>query len=270
MRNKILLHTAGLVLASITLLSYNDNPPNGRTGAPFDGHCNNCHTTNNPNGYNGTAEILGLPDTIQPNTTYPLQLKATPTAGNPIKAGFQLVVVDKNQHNAGHLTATDPDTDTDTEPSSGREYLEHRGAKYFGGMPITWSFDWTSPPAPLPNDIQFYYMVIFCNGGGDFGDRPIAFNTLVKSTVNTNEVEAQASSFHVFPNPASDHFRLGYSAEPPVAVHLIQWDGKLVRSFHAAESSGAMQITDVPAGAYFVKIETHSGNFALLRLVKMK
>ncbi len=269
MRNKTLLHTAGLVLASITLLSYNDNPPNGRTGAPFDGHCNDCHTKDNPNGYNGTAEILGLPDTLQPNTTYPLQLKATPTAGSPIKAGFQLVVVGQNNDNTGNLTATDPDTDTEFS-SAGREYLEHRGAKYFGGMPITWSFDWTSPPSPLPSNVQFYYIVNFCNGGGDFGDRPIAFNTLIKSTVGTYEMEPLASSFQIFPNPASDHFRLGYSAEPPVAVHLIQWDGKLVRSFDAIESSGAMQIADVPAGAYFVKIETRAGNFASSRLVKME
>lgn len=270
MRNKALLHTTGLVLIAIVLLSYNDNPPNGRTGAPFDGHCTNCHTNNNPNGYNGTAEILGLPDTIQPNTTYPLQLKATPTAGSPIKAGFQLVVVDKTQNNAGNLTATDPDTDTDTVPSSGREYLEHRGAKYFGGMPITWNFDWTSPPDALSNTMHFYYIVAFCNGGGDFGDRPIAFHTAVNNIVGTYDVNAMNASYRIFPNPASDYFRLGYSAEPPVAVQILQGDGKLIKSFHAAESSGTMQIGDVSAGAYFVKIETRSGAFSLLRLVKVE
>ena len=115
---------------------------------------------------------------------------------------------------------------------------------------------------------HFYYIVNFCNGGGDFGDHAIAFNTLVKSTVTTDEVEDPASSFHVFPNPASDYFRLRYSAEPPVAVHLIQWDGKLVRSFNAAESSGAMQIADVPTGLYFLKMETLAGDFVMQRLIK--
>ena len=268
MRYTALSNTAGIVLASILLLSYNDNPPTGRTGAPFDGHCNDCHTKDNPNGYNGTAEILGLPDTIQPNTTYPLQLRATPTAGSPIKAGFQLAVVDENDDNTGNLTATNPDTDTDF--SANREYLEHRDAKYFGGMPIIWNFDWTSPPGPLLNNIQFYYIVNFCNGGGDFGDRPIAFKHVVNSTVGTHEVEHPASSFQIFPNPASDYFRLRYSAEPPVAVQLLQGDGKRIKAFDTAESSGMMHIGDVPAGAYFVKIETRSGDFALLRLVKME
>ena len=69
MRYTALSSTVGIVLASILLLSYNDNPPTGRTGAPFDGHCNDCHTKDNPNGYNGIAEILGLPDTLRPNTT---------------------------------------------------------------------------------------------------------------------------------------------------------------------------------------------------------
>ena len=44
MRKNILIRTIGLILASIVLLSYNDDPPNGRTGAPFNGHCGDCNT----------------------------------------------------------------------------------------------------------------------------------------------------------------------------------------------------------------------------------
>lgn len=167
-RFKIIL----LFLSAFVLLSYNEDPPNGSTGAPFDGKCSDCHPANNPGGYNGTVEIIGLPDTILPNTTYPLQIKATVTAGNPVRAGFQLVVVDRNNQNAGYLTA--PNGESDTEYLDGRQYLDHRGGKYFNGAPVVWHFDWTSPENAACNLIKFYYMVNFCNGGGDFGDYSIA------------------------------------------------------------------------------------------------
>jgi len=173
MRNHTLCKTLFLLTVSFVLLSYNDDPPNGRTGAPFDGKCSDCHPDNNPGGFNGTAEILGLPDTIQPNTNYQFQIKATVIAGNPVRAGFQLVVVDKNNINAGNLSAAN--TDTDTEFLNGREYLDHRSGKYFQGAPVSWHFNWTSPATADCNKIKFYYSVNFCNGSGDFGDYSIAF-----------------------------------------------------------------------------------------------
>lgn len=112
MHNKV-LSVISLLLASVVLLSYNDDPPNGRTGAPFDGHCRDCHSSNNPYNFNGLAEIVGLPDTVQPNTIYLLQLQVTATAGQPLKAGFQLIIVDKNGDNAGDLMAINNESDTD-------------------------------------------------------------------------------------------------------------------------------------------------------------
>lgn len=160
-------------MASFLLLSYHDDPPNGRTGAPFDGYCSDCHPKNNPGGFNGTAEIIGLPDTIYPNTNYVLQLKAIATAGNPVRGGFQLVVVDKNNQNAGNLASIN--AESDTEFLNAREYLDQRIAKYFNGAPISWNFHWTSPAQVQCNTVKFYYIVNFCNGSGDFGDFSIAF-----------------------------------------------------------------------------------------------
>ena len=174
MRNKALFRTTGILLAAILLLSYNDDPPNGRSGAPFDGHCRDCHSSNNPYNFNGLAAIIGLPDTVQPLTTYSLQLKVTPTAGLPLKAGFQLVIVDKINQNAGNLTAVN--SEADTEFLAGREYLDHRGGKNFTGGSVTWNFEWTSPANAACNTLNLYYIVNFCNGdGGDFGDFPLAF-----------------------------------------------------------------------------------------------
>lgn len=163
-----LLRVSAILIAGLTWLANNTNPPTGRTGAPFDGHCNDCHTGNS-NNYNGTVTIDGLPATIEPNTTYPLQITMTPTAGNPSRGGFQLVVVDGNNGNAGNLTNSN--AQSGTEMFATREYLEQRNGKNFtGGNPITWSFTWASPASVPGNTVKFYYVGNFCDGNNSSGD----------------------------------------------------------------------------------------------------
>jgi uncharacterized protein (DUF2141 family) len=155
-------------------LANNANPPTGRTGAPFDGHCNNCHNDGNPGGFDGTVDISGLPSTIEPNTTYPITLTMTPTAGTPIKGGFQLVVVNGNNANAGDLTPVN--SQTGTEVFGGREYIEHRGGKLFSGGSASWNFNWKSPLNAAGNVINVYFIGNFTNNNNqNTGDYPVAF-----------------------------------------------------------------------------------------------
>ena len=162
---------AGIILGALVWLANSSNPPNGRTGAPFDGHCNNCHTGNS-NGYNGTVSISGLPSTISPNTTYNLNIDLTATAGSPSRGGFQLVVVDGNNANCGNLANINGQAGT--EFSSGREYIEQRGSKAFSGGSVDWDFQWTSPASVAGNTVKVYFIGNFCNGSGSSGDFPIA------------------------------------------------------------------------------------------------
>lgn len=176
-RNTRLLPISGLLLGVLVWLANNANPPTGRTGAPFEngGHCNNCHGGANPGNFDGTVDISGLPATIEPNTTYPMTLTMTPTAGSPIKGGFQLVVVNGSNGNAGNLAAVN--AQTGTEFLNGREYIEHRNGKNFSGNPVSWDFTWTSPANAAGNTIKVYFIGNFTNGNNnDSGDFPIAFS----------------------------------------------------------------------------------------------
>lgn len=167
------LPISGLLLGVLVWLANNANPPNGKTAAPFDGTCAECHSGNNPGGFDGIVDISGLPSTIQSNTTYPMTLTMTPTAGTPIKGGFQLVVVDGNNNNAGDLISINAQTGTET--LAGREYIEHRNGKVFGGNPISWNFNWKSPVTAAGNTIKFYFIGNFTNNNNsDTGDKPIA------------------------------------------------------------------------------------------------
>ena len=174
MYNSRLLRLAGLFLGVLVWLANASNPPTGRTGAPFDGHCNSCHT-GNVNGFDGTVTIDGMPATVEPNTTYPLTITVTPTAGSPVRAGFQLVAVNGNNANAGDLTAGN--AQSGTEFFGGREYLEQRGAKLFSGGAASWSFNWKSPLTAAGNTIKFYFIGNLVNGNNnDSGDYAISFS----------------------------------------------------------------------------------------------
>jgi len=169
-----LLPIVGLMLSVLTWLANSSNPPTGRTGAPFDGSCNNCHSGGS---FTGTVAVEGMPATVEPNTTYPLMITLTPTSGSPIRGGYQLVAVDANNVNCGNLTASN--TQSGTEFAGSREYLEQRGAKNFtGGGPATWAFTWQSPGSVTGNSIKFYYIGNFCNNSGNVsGDIAFAFST---------------------------------------------------------------------------------------------
>lgn len=173
--NSRLLRVTGIILGILVWLANASNPPTGRTGAPFDSHCNECHGGNNPGGFDGTVTVDGLPSTIDANTTYPLSITLTPTAGSPIRGGYQVVVVDGNNANAGDLTIANGQSGT--EFFNSREYMEHRGTKNFtGGGPATWNFNWKSPLTAAGNTIKVYFIGNFTNGNNqDTGDHPISF-----------------------------------------------------------------------------------------------
>lgn len=173
-RHSRLLQFSGLMLAALVWLANNGNPPTGKTGAPFDGTCGDatCHTGSNPGGFDGDVILSGVPGTIEPNTTYPLTLTMNITAGSPTKGGFQLVVVDGNNVNAGDLSAAN--SQTGTEFFGGREYIEHRLGKNFSGGTISWDFNWKSPiNAVNGNTLKFYFIGNFTNSNGQTtGDYP--------------------------------------------------------------------------------------------------
>jgi len=188
-----MLQTVMLLTGFFLWLANSGNPPNGRTGAPFDGSCNNCHSGGGT--LNGTVEVTGLPAQIEPSTTYPLTIVLTPTGGNPVRAGYQLVVVDGNNINAGDLATTN--SQSGVEFSGGREYIEQRTPKTFtGGAPVSWSFNWTSPATVNGNTVKFYYTGNFANGnGGTTGDiayefvQTVPFAGQVPVTASIGEVQ---------------------------------------------------------------------------------
>ena len=146
------------------------NPPNGRTGAPGDGLCLDCHSGGAS--LDGDVSITGLPATIMPSTTYRITVTTTNPNGMAARAGFQLVALDGGNLNAG--TMSNPGASSDTEDSGGRTYFEHRPAVNFpASNEVSWEVDWLSPASPGGETITFYTAGLIANGGGATGDRTV-------------------------------------------------------------------------------------------------
>jgi hypothetical protein len=158
-----------LITLSVFFLSSSNNPPNGRTGAPGEGLCSNCHSTSS-GGYAGMIEISGLPSEIQAGQIYPLTVTSSYTNGAPSRAGFQMTALDGSANAAGELSGNGPNS-TITN-SGGRVYFEHSPSVNFNGNPsVSWTVDWTAPDGPDGETITFYGAAVIANGGsGNQGD----------------------------------------------------------------------------------------------------
>ena len=247
MRHSRLIHSFGLLCTALLWLANSNNPPTGFTNAPFDGNCNNCHT-GNANGYNGTVDVIGMPATVQPNVVYPLTITMNGTAGNPIKGGFQLVAVDGSNANAGILTPANAQSGTDA--SGGRTYLEHRGPKTFGGNPISWDFNWTSPPNASGNTIKFYFIGNFVNNnGGNSGDFPIAFNETYAFAGSPPVTATISSTTNVLCNGGNT----GSATVEPAG-------GNPPYTYHWSNNQSTQTAVNLVAGTYLVTVTASGGS----------
>lgn len=270
LRSSALLRATGLVLGVLVWLANANNPPTATTGAPFDnGTCNNCHSGGN---FSGSVSISGLPATIAPSTTYPVVITLSPSGGNPNRGGYQLVVVDGNNQNAGDLVATN--SQSGTEFFAGREYIEHRAPRLFtGGGPATWSFNWTSPAAAGRDTIRFFFIGNFCNGnGGSSGDVAFTGSRVFRfgpdTTVSTRPLPS-GPALRIYPNPAADWVRIqGAGEAATLEVELTDNAGREVRTTVLAAGE-ALWVGDLASGVYILRLRERNGIWQTQRLIRL-
>jgi len=143
------------LLFSTLFISFSSNPPTGRTGAPGDGLCSDCHTGANPLGFDGGITIQNFPTSIVGGQIYSLTATVSNPNGLASLAGFQALVLDNNDMNAG--TLSNPGAFATTDMNAGREYVEHNPAQQFSAAnDFSWTFDWEAPSGPNGTQITIY------------------------------------------------------------------------------------------------------------------
>lgn len=161
---------AGLLLVSESASAFSSGPPNGRTNAPGEGVCTECHASFALNSGGGTFAVTGAPTQYAPNTAYTITVTINQTGQS--RWGFELVALTASGQQAGTITVTDA-ANTQTSVSNGKTYIKHSSAGTRSGQPgpTSWSFVWTSPATDL-GVITFYAAGNAAdNDGSHDGDR---------------------------------------------------------------------------------------------------
>ncbi len=169
-QNKKIQGIISILIAAIVFMSYSDNPPNGKTGAPGDGLCTDCHNSDNPGNFDGGIEITGFPASITPNTVYPLIVKVSNPNGFASKAGFQFTILNASNQKFGTFIL--PSASCTISMQNNRDYVEHNPAQLFNGMDeAIWTVNWISPATGSAQTIKIYAAAnIANNNDNDDGD----------------------------------------------------------------------------------------------------
>ena len=255
MNRHLIIYFAAIV-AAIQLLSFlPSNPPNAKTGAPGEGLCSDCHSTDNPDNLQGDIIISGIPETITPNTTYSVTITITKESNLASDAGFQWTVL-KSPENTFVGVVENPSASSTIEEQSNRFYHEHAPASDFGSQTsVSWSADWTSPGAFEENaTITFYAAGILGNGGdGDNGDLPLntQFSTVLQGTGNP-----------VFSASIDNVSNVTCNGDNDGSATAVTTNGTAPFSYIWSNGANTATITDLSAGNYSVTISDNFMNTA--------
>jgi len=254
------------VLAVGTIfMSFSSNPPDGKTGAPGEGMCTDCHSPGNPLGLDGEFSLTGFPTVVNPGTTYSISVVVRNNNGLAQRNGFQAVILDSNNNNIGDITTTGGNPATETA-ADGREYVEHRPAIDFANNEVNWTFDWTAPEGNVGEEVTLYVASIVGNGAnGNNNDLSINdnFTATIDNEVSTTDLNGVAK-IDVFPNPAKEYFTLQMEgpASETVNVRLMSATGQLVFSQTdlSLASTTEISVADLPGGIYFLQLNSETAS----------
>ncbi|MGE5176128.1 MAG: choice-of-anchor V domain-containing protein [Hyphomicrobiales bacterium] len=154
------------VSAPTLVQAYPDTPPPGRTGAPSENTCRTCHSGTLNDGV-ATFELRNLPAAYMPGETYSLTVSLRRTG--MARWGFSLTSLrDSDNAFAGSLS-TGGSALLLIQSKSSRDYISQTTdfgsndgtyADWTGG--VTWTFDWTAPPAGT-GTVTFYAAGVAAN-----------------------------------------------------------------------------------------------------------
>ena len=243
----------GLVASTILLVSFSPNPPDGKTGAPGDGFCQECHNSPNPP-VNGTITVEGFPENITPRETYHLTVINRDTIGNAVRGGFQMTILGQFNTKSGNMT--NPSANSAVANFSGRQYFEHHPAvEYPDSNVVRWSVDWTAPDVSVSSQITYYISGNIANG--DFqntGDRIV--NGMGKGTIIISAIaDLSDQQPMLFPNPGNEDIYVVFKDDvsPDGHAHFYNLMGAKVDE--APMKQGRIHCPDLLSGLYLIEIQ---------------
>lgn len=180
--------------------------PAGKTGAPGEGNCTDCHSGSTQDGSTENVFIL-LNSSFTPVTSYVPGQSYTASVtmnSNPTKKGFQAIALNASNAMAGNFTGVAGNTAIST--SGTKKYANHTSASNTSTT-TTWGWTWVAPTTDATN-VTFYVATNAANNNGaNSGDVIYLSQHVITSTAGIEEQEQEDANFTV-----------GYSAENNAVV----------------------------------------------------
>lgn len=260
------------LMAPLLAQAYSSGPPDGRTGAPGEGNCTQCHsgTVNSGDG----SFLLDGPAVYEPGETYTL----TATLQDPGQSRWGFELTDQG---TGTL-----DTIDGTTQVSGGQYIKQTSSGTFNGTddgPVAWSFEWTAPEAGT-GDVGIFAAGNAANGnGGTSGDFIYLSSITIEESTALGEHARPASVLLLenAPNPfnPTTELRFELAQGGPVQLEIYDLGGRMVNSLlqgllpagtHAVAWDGRSSAGNaVPSGVYLARLVA-SGEQRLHRMTLLK
>ncbi len=183
-----------------------NNPPAGRTGAPGETTCqaSGCHSGSS---FSGSVEISGVPDTVVANQSYTVTLT---NAGDAVKAGFQMTVLNNANQKTGTLTTG---TGSSIGNAGGRQYIRQSSPRNLANGEASWTFTWKAPETVVDDSIHFYFVSLCANGNGQKTGDNVLVNKksmVLPAPVSDNHELMEESAIKLFPNPAKSGLSIDF------------------------------------------------------------
>lgn len=236
------------------------NVASGKTGAPGEPNCTQCHAGSASSGLGvNTLIFSGANDEYVPGQTYTFNLDVM----NSTTTGFQMTGLDNSNIKAGSFTAG---TGSNIQTSSGKEYINHSG-----GTLSSWTFDWTAPFTAV-GDVTFYLASNVANGNGVTSGDEIYLTELVlaqASAVGMEESLLVNANFNVTLNSHSNEINLHYisNGQAKISAKVYNVNGKEIFAKQLGNSLQGENINTIklkkqlPTGVYLVMLEINSEYF---------
>lgn len=233
---------------------------------------------------------------LSPNTTYEYETKSKCTDGkSPFSDTYTFTTDATGPGVCGpwvpHTVASDSDEaviEWDEQPNADKYRIRYREQG---------TTDWTEQAALwamitlgglTPNTVYEYQSSSLCSGHWtDYSATTYTFSTgaLPPSTPVINgepgtatQTEARdiedewfptaADVFSMFPNPATDVLNINFAAEGTKRLQVLTSNGQVLRFVETAQLNYNLDVTELPAGVYFVTVIAADGNPMTQRFVK--
>jgi len=256
--------------------AFSAGPPDGRTGAPGEGNCTQCHSSFPLDSGLGEAYMLDFdePNEYQAEQLHFLTFEVADDGA--LRWGFEVTILDAAGNQAGTLMAADGNVQVSSSNVSGqtRQYAKQTSVGTYQGTSgwASWFVDWIAP-AGGTGTVYVYGMANAANNNfSNGGDRIYSiYAEIPEAATDAGAPPVFADLKPNFPNPFNPKTRIDYSLEREADVRLSIYDagGRLVKVLfegylaageHGQEWNGTDTAGNASAsGTYFARLQGAGG-----------